>query len=351
MVEIAAKTGCHPSTIRSWACRIGKTPKRPRGSGGRRTADLRSADFGMSDSDISRKFGCDRSTVRAYRRRNGIAPAKRCVSADWSLADPFLSDTEIAARLGCSKSVVGDWRRRMGFGPSPAAGIPFHIRLAAPNRDLSAPTYTPPSWRRSMGPAVRHVPDEVMCWMYDALPHAPSNARAAWGVRKRKTPKIKGIYRCTSCECRLVYHHRPRRCWACRNRAARAGESEVTRNKGKLQRQLRDSVNKKRLPWKCAVDMTNGAEWLAMTRPAVGRWEIGHKIPRIAFNEQNQEHADLCYSPANLFWQCPIENAATKDSMPSGRKARRLAYDDPELVDARRWLKNLNILMGYPPGV
>jgi len=46
------------------------------------------------------------------------------------------------------------------------------------------------------------------------------------------------------------------------------------------------------------------------------KWNIGHRIPKAAYDHSNPEDVKRCWSRANLFAQCARENAESQDKAP-----------------------------------
>lgn len=97
---------------------------------------LTAAGSTRSNYDIARQFGCDVSTVRAYRLSLGVPIFARKLY-DWSGADLSKTAAEVAADVGCSVHAVHARRSRVR-GPWTAEQDAAILSRAKPDAELAA---------------------------------------------------------------------------------------------------------------------------------------------------------------------------------------------------------------------
>jgi len=70
----------------------------------------------VSDSELARKLGVDRSTVSSARRNRGIATNRQYKKIDWT-QEPLgkIPDSDVARALGVSQSRVTRARNSLGI--------------------------------------------------------------------------------------------------------------------------------------------------------------------------------------------------------------------------------------------
>jgi DNA-binding CsgD family transcriptional regulator len=97
---------------------------------------LTAAGSTRSNYDLARQFGCDVSTVRAYRKSLGVPVFARKLY-DWSTADLSKTAREVAADVGCSIHAVHSHRtkRRGPWTPEQNAAI---LSRTKPDDELAA---------------------------------------------------------------------------------------------------------------------------------------------------------------------------------------------------------------------
>ena len=82
---------------------------------------------GYTDPEIANALHCTVSSVRAWRRRQGL-PGQNASSKNWDRERAFdlwiagLNDREIASQVGVSYSTIAAWRRKAGLAPVPKTG-------------------------------------------------------------------------------------------------------------------------------------------------------------------------------------------------------------------------------------
>jgi len=84
---------------------------------------------GYSDIQISKKFNCHWTSVRAWRMRRGLHTNYSKTEIDYEVATKLYnagkSDVEIGTAIGCHPTSIYTWRKRNGL---PANGLPRCIK-------------------------------------------------------------------------------------------------------------------------------------------------------------------------------------------------------------------------------